>query len=106
MFPGLIVECVNELPRVKDKTDAWYQRLIPVPFTKVFMQNERGYIKDDYLSRTEVLEYVKRRAIETEIREIRDTKLPKRSYELLEYYKVVNDPIRSFWQDKIGRAHV
>ena len=102
VFPGLIVECVNELPRVKDKTDAWYQRLIPVPFTKVFMQNERGYIKDDYLSRTEVLEYVKRRAIETEIREIRDTKLPKRSYELLEYYKVVNDPIRSFWQDISG----
>ena len=98
-FPGLIIECVNELPRMRDKAKAWYDRIIILPFDKNFMKNDRLYIKDDYLKRPEVLAYVKRRAIETEIKEIRDTHLPKRSYELLEYYKTMNDPIRSFWED-------
>ncbi len=87
-----IIECVNELPRMRDKAKAWYDRIIILPFDKNFMKNDRLYIKDDYLKRPEVLAYVKRRAIETEIKEIRDTHLPKRSYELLEYYKTMNDP--------------
>ena len=47
----------------------------------------------------EVLAYVKRRAIETEIKSLEEAHLPKRSRELLEAYKVYNDPIRAYWEE-------
>ena len=98
-YSGLIIECVNELPRMADKTNAWYRKIIPIPFDQSYSGKERVYIKDDYLNRPEVLEYVKRRAIETEIVPITERYLPKRSYELLQYYKIINDPIRAFWNE-------
>ena len=35
-FPGFAVECVNELPRMADKTDSIYRRIIPIPFNKSY----------------------------------------------------------------------
>ena len=53
-----MVQCLNEMPRIKDKSDSFYRRQLFIPFTKCFTGEERKYIKQDYLKRTEVLEYV------------------------------------------------
>ena len=33
-FRGFMVQCLNEMPRVKDKSDSFYRRQIFIPFTK------------------------------------------------------------------------
>ena len=57
-FFGFMVQCLNEFPRIKDKSDSFYRRQIFIPFNKCFTGVERKYIKNDYLHRPEVLEYV------------------------------------------------
>lgn len=51
VFRGFMVQCVNEYPRVKDKSDSFFRRQLFVPFMKCFTGIERKYIKDDYLHR-------------------------------------------------------
>lgn len=53
-----MVQCANELVKVRDKTDSFYRRILYIPFNKCYTGSERKYIKDDYLKRREVLEYV------------------------------------------------
>ena len=53
-----MVQCVNEMPRTKDKSESFYRRQIFIPFTKCYTGIERKYIKNDYLNRKDVLEYV------------------------------------------------
>ena len=63
-FRGMIIECVNEIPRLKDRSESLMRRLLLVPFKKCFTGAERKYIKNDYLHRKEVLEYVLFKTIE------------------------------------------
>ena len=58
LFNGFMVQCVNEIPRVRDKSESMLRRLLVIPFKKRFQGKERKYIKDDYLHRKDVLEYV------------------------------------------------
>ncbi|XVX22077.1 phage/plasmid primase, P4 family [Actinomycetota bacterium] len=96
-FFGLMVQCLNEMPRVKDKSESFYRRQLFVPFKKSFTGAERRYIKDDYLKRKEVLEYVlKRVLIDTEYYEFSE---PVATKEVLAEYKQHNDPVRAFWAD-------
>lgn len=99
-FPGLMIQCVNEMPRIKDKTGSWYRRLAVVPFTKSFTGHERKYIKNDYLKRDEVLAYVKKRAIETKVDnvDLHDL-MPEKCKAALEDYKIMNDPVRQYWEE-------
>ena len=57
-FQGMIVQCINALPKFDDSSESIYRRLMVIPFEKCFTGQERKYIKDDYLNRKEVLEYV------------------------------------------------
>ena len=57
-FHGFIIQCINELPKVKDISGSFSRRLLIVPMAKCFTGEERPYIKDNYLGRREVLEYV------------------------------------------------
>lgn len=102
-FFGLMVQCLNEFPLVKDKSESFYRRQLFVPFTKSFTGAERKYIKDDYLQRPEVLEYVLWRVINRA-----GAQTPGSYYEFAEpaateaalsEYKEANDPIRSFWEE-------
>jgi putative DNA primase/helicase len=103
-FPGLMIQCVNELPRIKDKSGSWYRRLAVVPFNKSFTGHERKYIKDDYLKRSEVLEYVKKRAIETKVEDIDlHDLMPEKCIAALEDYKIMNDPVRQYWDEFSSR---
>lgn len=57
-FHGMVVQCINDLPRVRDKSDSIHRRMLFVPFLKCFTGIERKYIKEEYLRRIDVLEYV------------------------------------------------
>ena len=95
-FNGFMVQCLNELPRVKDKSDSWYRRQLFIPFTKCFTGAERKYIKQDYLKRTEVLEYVLYRVLHMDYEEF---SVPEECKNALEEYKEFNDPVRQFMDE-------
>lgn len=92
-FWGFIVQCINDLPRIRDKSDSFYRRQILVPMDKCFTGAERRYIKDDYLSRPEVLEYVLKKVLHTDFYQLSS---PARCRDLLGAYKELNDPVREF----------
>lgn len=92
-FWGFMVQCINDLPRIRDKSDSFYRRQILVPMDKCFTGAERRYIKDDYLSRPEVLEYVLKKVLHTDFYQLSS---PARCRDLLGAYKELNDPVREF----------
>ena len=95
-FFGFMVQCINELPRVKDKTDSFYRRQLLVPFTKCFTGHERPYIKNDYLHRQDTLEYVLWKVLNMNYYQLSE---PAASREALQEYKEYNDPVRQFVQE-------
>ena len=95
-FHGLMVQCVNEMPRIKDKSGSFYRRLLIVPFDKCFTGKEREYIKGDYLKRSEVLEYVLYRALNMDFYKFSNPHVCK---SLLNEYTEYNDPVQEFFQE-------
>lgn len=95
-FFGLMVQCFNELPRIKDKSGSLYRRCLFIPFDKSFTGKERKYIKEDYLKRPDVLEYVMYKVLHTTYYEFSE---PAACRLALEDYKVYNDPVRQWWDD-------
>ena len=95
-FKGFMVQCLNEMPRVKDKSDSFYRRQIFVPFTKCFTGMERKYIKNDYLHRHEVLQYVLHRVLHMDYYELN---MPDVCVQALNEYKEFNDPVRQFMSE-------
>lgn len=102
-FFGFMVQCLNEFPRVKDKSESFYRRQLFVPFDKSFTGQERTYIKDDYLQRTDVLQYVLwyvlHRAGASTPGCYYHLSEPPATQAMLHEYKEVNDPVRAFWAD-------
>ena len=92
-FKGFMVQCLNEMPKIRDKSDSFYRRQIFVPFTKCFTGAERKYIKQDYLKRPEVLEYVLWKVLNTNYYTL---STPKTCELALNEYKEFNDPVRQF----------
>ena len=92
-FKGIIIQCINALPRFSDKTESLYRRLLIVPFDKSFTGKERKYIKDDYLNRKEVLEYVLFLILNSNYY---DLDIPQECKNMLDEYKQFNDPVRDF----------
>lgn len=92
-FHGFMVQCLNEMPRVQDKSDSFNRRLIVIPFLKCFTGAERKYIKDEYLNRQEVLEYVMYKVLHMDYKAI---DVPPAWDNALEEYKENNNPILRF----------
>jgi len=95
-FKGFMVQCLNEYPRIKDRSDSFYRRQLFVPFVKSFTGAERKYIKNDYLERKEVLEYVLCKVLNMNYYEL---KVPKACQLALDEYKEFNDPVRQFMNE-------
>lgn len=95
-FKGFMVQCLNEMPRIKDKSDSFFRRQLFIPFTKCFTGKERKYIKHDYLHRAEVLEYVLHRVLHMDYYEL---DVPTACVDALEEYKSYVDPIREFLEE-------
>lgn len=96
-FHGLMIQCVNDMPKVRDKSESWYRRLLIVPFERCFTGHERQYIKDDYIGRKEVLEYVAYKALMAD--DFREFDIPPACDAILQDYREANDPVREFWAD-------
>lgn len=96
-YSGLIVECVNNLPRAADQTDSFYRRFLMIPFEKTFKGEERKYIKKDYLHRREVLEYVLWKVMN--LPDYYELPEPDACKKLLADYKEYNDPVVQFVED-------
>lgn len=92
-FYGFMVQCLNEFPRIRDKSDSFYRRQLFIPFDKCFTGRERKYIKNDYLHRPEVLEYVMYRVLHMNYYTLSE---PLSCKQVLEDYKEFNDPVRQF----------
>ena len=95
-FWGFMVQCLNEFPRIKDKSESFYRRQLFVPFLKCFTGAERRYIKDDYVGRDEVLQYVLHKVLHMNYYTLSEPAATKR---VLDEYKGFNDPIRAFWEE-------
>ena len=95
-FKGFMVQCLNEFPRVKDKSDSFYRRQLFIPFTKCFTGKERKYIKHDYLHRTEVLEYVLYKVLNMNYYTL---SVPAACTQVLDEYKDYVDPVREFMKE-------
>lgn len=93
-FHGFMVQCINEFPRIRDKSESFYRRQLFVPFEKCFTGIERTYIKSDYLYRTEVLEYVLWKVLT--MPDYYSLSEPESCKGALDEYKESNDPVRQF----------
>ena len=99
-FRGFMVQCLNEMPRIKDKSDSFFRRQLFIPFTKCFTGMERKYIKTDYLHRKEVLEYVMKRVLESDYYSL---SVPAACVDALEQYREYNDPVRRFAMEVVAQ---
>lgn len=63
----LNIQMLNGTLLTRDKSNSIYRRLLIVPFTHTFTGIERPYIKHDYMDRTDVKEYILKRALESPI---------------------------------------
>ena len=100
-FYGFMVQCLNEMPKVKDKSDSFFRRQLFIPFEKCFTGKERKYIKSDYLHRQEVLEYVMCRVLNMDYYSLSEPEACKLA---LEEYKEYNDPVRQFMEEILPLA--
>lgn len=100
-FRGFMVQCLNELPRIKDRSDSFYRRQLFIPFEKCFTGHERKYIKADYLQRQDVLEYVLYRVLNMDFYALSEPQVCK---DALEEYKEFNDPVLQFLTDILPQA--
>ena len=92
-FNGLMIQCINGLPKFGDKSESLYRRLLIVPFDKCFTGVQRKYIKDDYIKRKDVLEYVLYKVLNMNYYSF---DVPERCTTELIEYKLFNDPVRDF----------
>lgn len=95
-FWGFMIQCLNEFPKVKDRSESFYRRQLFVPFTKSFTGRERKEIKDDFLQRPEVLQYVLKRVLHMSHYELSE---PPATKIALAEYREFNDPVREFWAE-------
>ncbi len=95
-FHGFIIQCINELPKVKDISGSFSRRLLIVPMEKCFTGQERPYIKDDYLVRDEVLEYVLYKVLNMNYYTLSE---PEACRKLVAVYNESNNPVVEFWNE-------
>lgn len=96
-----MVQCINEMPRSKDKSNGFYRRQLFVPFEKDFTGKEIPEIKDDYLKRKDVLEYILYRSLNTDFYSFTETEI---SRSLKEEFKEFNDPVRQFVEEFVTQT--
>lgn len=97
-FYGFMVQCLNEFPKIKDKSDSFYRRQLFIPFEKSFTGRENKAIKGTYLADQSVLEYVLHRVLHMNYYSLSE---PETCRLALEEYKEHNDPVRLFAEEII-----
>lgn len=91
-----VTQCFNDDFRAADDSDSLFRRQLFIPFPKTFLRNKRNpAIREDYVKRPEVLEWVAKHVL-LEIPFYKRFTEPKASEELKQEQKLVNSPIREF----------
>ncbi len=91
-FNVTIIQSSNGLPKMKGDKSAIDRRFRILPFTNIFKGRPDKAIKNDYITRREVLEYLVRLAIETPTADIN----PVKSVEILEEHHKEMNPVLDF----------
>lgn len=102
VFRGVMVQCVNDIPKFKDHSDSMFRRWLPIPMMKNFEGAERKYIKDEYLHRDDVLQYMLWKVL-CGLPDYYELEEPEVCKELKDEFKTVNDPVRQF-MDEVDRC--
>ena len=100
-FFGFMVQCLNEFPRIRDRSESLYRRQLFIPFDKCYTGSERPYIKGDYLSRPEVLEYVLFKVLNMNYYKLSE---PAACKAMLDELKEANSPVREFVEDMLPQC--
>lgn len=95
-FTGLIVQCLNDAIRVQDISESFYRRCLFIAFETSYTGHENKHIKDEYMSRTDVLEYVLYRVLHMNCYHFSE---PAACKNALSEYKVSNDVVLQWWQE-------
>lgn len=97
-FRGMILQCINGMPKVRDKSKSFLRRLIFVKMDQNFEGKANPKIKGDYLRRQGVLEYVLKRILEMDLDE-HSLQIPASSELVKADYREFNDPVCAFWNE-------
>lgn len=93
-FQMTIIQSTNSMPKIHNKTEGTYRRIVIVPFSANFRgQGDNWKIKDEYIKNKNVLEYVLFKAINMDFERFT---VPSESERLMKDYKQVNDPMVDF----------
>lgn len=92
-FYGGILQCVNEVPRIRDRSESFWRRIVVIDFKQCFTGRERSYIKQDFIARREVLEYVQWRALSIDCNSLEP---PEDCTLMLEQFKQESSPVLQF----------
>lgn len=100
VFNKLVIQSTNFLPKFRNKSNGTYRRLLIVPFEQSFTADSDNWkIKDDYIKRPEVLEYVLKTALSLNFDRFIE---PKATKKLLDEFKIINDTVLAFVSDNFG----
>ncbi|MCI2170985.1 DNA primase family protein [Schleiferilactobacillus perolens] len=100
-FKGAMIQSTNEMPRFKNQTGGTYRRMVLVPFNAHFSgENDNPEVKNDYIHRQDVREWFLAQALEMPF--FKRFTTPEVSKQMLEGFKLDNDPIRQFVADELA----
>lgn len=97
----LNIQMMNGTLLTRDKSNSIYRRLLIVPFTHTFTGCERPYIKREYMDRTDVKEYILKRALEAPV--VTEFLITKENEEALYRTKVENNSVFEFFDEFLPR---
>ncbi|WP_206172075.1 phage/plasmid primase, P4 family [Vagococcus fluvialis] len=93
-FQMTIIQSTNGMPKIHNKTEGTYRRLVIVPFSANFKgEGDNWKIKEEYIKNKSVLEYVLFKAINMDFERFT---IPSESERLMKDYRQVNDPMVDF----------
>lgn len=92
-YNGIILQCMNSMPQVRDRSGSFYRRQLFVPMEKNFAGIDKPEIKSQFIHDDRVCEYVAKRVMDMQFDSFSS---PARCEEALEEYKVNNDVAREF----------
>lgn len=98
IFHCTIIQAVNEMPTIANKTEGTYRRLILIPFNADFRGDKGDSRIEEYLAREEVREWFLYQALQLEFDKFT---IPEASQELLDSYREDNDPVLVFKREVV-----
>lgn len=97
VFKKTVIQSTNGMPSFKNKSNGTYRRIIIIPFLKTFSAKDDNWsIKDDYIKRPEVLEYVLWKAINLNFDRFSE---PKATEEQMKVFKKDNNTVLAFVEE-------